>query len=364
MRVQQYSGPVMAKGLEDTAFYRYNRFLALNEVGGSPDRFGIGLAQFHSANLQRARRTPHALLSTSTHDTKRGEDARARLAVLSELPDEWAERVTAWSRILRAREAGAEEAAPPDPNDEYAFYQLLLAAWPPELSAVSDSPAFADFRQRIEGAMVKSMREAKIHTTWAAPDAAYEEAVLGFVRRALDASRPNPFLESFANFCGRVAQYGVWNSLVQTALKLTIPGVPDLYQGSELWDFSLVDPDNRRPVDYSRRRTLLDQLENSATPSSEELRFLFENWSDGAIKLLIICNLLRLRGLYPELFESGSYEPLTANGPAAERICAFLRRADGLSLLVACLLYPARGGNDYRLAGRHLGSAVDQCLWR
>jgi (1->4)-alpha-D-glucan 1-alpha-D-glucosylmutase len=283
--------------------------------------------------------------------------------VLSELPEEWADRATAWSRILRAREAGAKEAVPPDRNDEYAFYQLLLAAWPPDLLVQSPSRELEDFRRRIEGAMVKTMREAKVHTTWAAPNAAYEEAVIAFVRRALDVSRSNPFLETFSEFCGRVAGLGVANSLVQTALKLTVPGVPDIYQGAELWDFSLVDPDNRRPVDYARRRALLGCLESSQPPSAEEVEGLFENWSDGRIKLLMIRNLLRLRGQHPDLFEGGSYEPFAASGPAADRICAFLRRANGATLLVLCLLYPARGLTGLAATSIALPGGVRDSQW-
>jgi (1->4)-alpha-D-glucan 1-alpha-D-glucosylmutase len=329
MRFQQYSGPVMAKGLEDTAFYRYNRFLAVNEVGGSPEKFGVSVAQFHAANLQRLRRTPQAFLSTSTHDTKRGEDTRARLAVLSEFPDEWAARVTAWSRILRAPEAGSGESPPPSRNDEYAFYQLLLAAWPPELFGALDEAALGAFRQRIEVAVLKSLREAKVYTTWAAPDAAYESAVLAFVRRALDCSRNNPFLENFTEFLGKVAPFGVANSLVQTALKFTVPGVPDIYQGAELWDFSLVDPDNRRPVDYEARAALLNQRD-----PRKPVAKLLEAWHDGGIKQRIVHDLLRLRSRFPKLFSDGSYEPIEAVGPASDHVCAFIRRFEKWSLLV------------------------------
>jgi (1->4)-alpha-D-glucan 1-alpha-D-glucosylmutase len=256
MRVQQYSGPVMAKGLEDTAFYRYNRFVALNEVGGQPENFGVTLPAFHRSNSERTEHWPHAMLGTSTHDTKRGEDTRARLAVLSEMREEWARQVQVWSRILRARRGDVEGTAPPDRNDEYLFYQLLLGAWPAELTGVEspDAEEVRFFGERIEGAMVKSMREAKLHSTWASPDTAYEEAMLGFVRDALDVSRSNAFLSVFLPFQERVARLGIRNSLVQTTLKLTLPGVPDIYQGAELWDLSLVDPDNRRSVDYNPRK--------------------------------------------------------------------------------------------------------------
>ncbi len=344
MRFQQYSGPVMAKGLEDTAFYRYNRLLALNEVGGSPDRFGVSIAHFHAANRERVQRTPHALLSTSTHDTKRGEDTRARLAALSELPDEWAQQAVLWSRMLRAREAGLTEEPPPDRIDEYVFYQLVVGAWPPELLAEDASAKALDsFRERIEAAMLKSMREAKTRTSWDTPDEAYEGAVLDFVRHALDGTSTNPFLGSVREFLARLAPLGVWNSLVQTVLKLTVPGVPDIYQGAELWDFSLVDPDNRRPVDFASRHDLLSRMGHGEGPSPDRLRAMHSTWQDGAIKLRIVAELLSLRRRRPALFRDGSYEALSAEGPEAERVCAFMRRTDEARLVVAALLFPARG---------------------
>lgn len=236
----------MAKGLEDTAFYRYNRFLALNEVGGQPNKFGISIAAFHQANVERAKRTPHAMLASSTHDTMRGEDARARLAVLSEIAEEWTQQVDLWHRILRPEPADISSPAL-DPNDEYAFYQMLLGSWPPELShgSLPDSQDLDAFRTRIEAAMMKAVREAKLHTTWSTPDQAYETAMLAFIRRALSVSVKTRFLESFVLFEERVALLGWRNSLVQLALKMTAPGVPDIFQGAELWDVSMVDPDNR-----------------------------------------------------------------------------------------------------------------------
>ena len=214
-------------------------------------------------------------MSTSTHDTKRGEDARARLAVLSEMPEEWAAQVALWSRMIRAPQASTTEEMPPDRNDEYAFYQLLLAAWPPAFfSGALDPDAVAVFRLRIEGAMLKALREAKLRTTWAAPDEAYEQATLDFVRRALDTARANPFLESFQAFLARIAPLGVRNSLVQAVLKLTVPGVPDIYQGAELWDLSLVDPDNRRPIDFDCRRDALEDVKGRTNELSKLLKEL------------------------------------------------------------------------------------------
>ena len=345
MRVQQYSGPVMAKGLEDTAFYRYNRFVALNEVGGHPDEFAIAPHAFHRANALRARRWPHAMLATSTHDTKRGEDTRARLAVLSEMPEEWARQVQAWSRILRARRGDVEGTDPPDRNDEYLFYQLLVGSWPPELSgeSVPDAAALAPYAVRSEGAMLKSLREAKLRTTWAAPDTTYEEAVLGFVRQALDPEHAATFLGAFLPFQARIARLGVHNSLVQTALKLTAPGVPDLYEGAELWDFSLVDPDNRRPVDFALRAGLLDEVTSAlAADRATALSAMLATWQGGRIKLALIATLLRFRAECPALFAEGSYEPLAVAGEDAECVCAFLRRLGASALLVAVQRFPLR----------------------
>ena len=346
MRVQQYSGPVMAKGLEDTAFYRYNRFVALNEVGGNPDGFGVSLAAFHRANAQRTERWPHAMLSTSTHDTKRGEDTRARLAVLSEMPDEWARQVQTWSRIVRARRGDIEGTAPPDRNDEYLFYQLLVGAWPAELTGVEDPDPeqVRAFAERIEGAMTKSLREAKLHSTWASPDLAYEEAMLGFVRDALDTSRTNAFLGAFLPFQERIARLGVQNSLVQTALKLTLPGMPDIYQGAELWDLSLVDPDNRRPVDYRTRIELLAQI--SASLQKNRGAAMLADWRDPRIKLAVTASLLAYRREHPRLFSEGGYEPLAATGPKADQVCAFARSHDGAALIVAAFRFPTRLDGD------------------
>jgi (1->4)-alpha-D-glucan 1-alpha-D-glucosylmutase len=345
MRVQQYSGPVMAKGLEDTAFYRYNRFVALNEVGGHPDHFGVSMAAFHKANAQRAIHSPHAMLGTSTHDTKRGEDVRARLAVLSEMPDEWNRQVNFWHRILRARLGDLEGTAPPDRNDEYLFYQLLLGAWPAELTGVSslDPKAVNDFSDRIVATMTKSLRESKRHSTWASPNAVYEDAVSGFVRSALDISRANVFLDAFLPFQEQVARLGVRNSLVQTTLKLTLPGMPDTYQGSELWDLSLVDPDNRRPVDYILRERLLDQsLGADVLNRSENPRHLLLNWHDGRIKLAVTAALLNERRKHPALYAAGSYEPLSSDGPNADHVCAFSRTHEDHTVLVVAARFPAR----------------------
>ena len=264
MKLQQYSGPVMAKGLEDTAFYRYNRFVALNEVGGNPDQFGVSLAAFHQANAQRAERWPHAMLATSTHDTKRGEDTRARLAVLSEMPRGMGAAGADLEPHL-ARRGAATSKAPrrPTATTSTCSTSCCVGAWPVELLG-ADRPmrtASNAYAERIEGAMVKSMREAKVHSTWAAPNTAYEEAMLGLRRDALDPSRAGRVSRELS--CPSQSASPGWasrNSLVQTVLKLTLPGVPDIYQGTELWDLSLVDPDNRRPVDYALRQRRLEEI--------------------------------------------------------------------------------------------------------
>jgi (1->4)-alpha-D-glucan 1-alpha-D-glucosylmutase len=244
--------------------------------------------------------------------------------------------------MIHAPQAWTTEEMPPDRNDEYAFYQLLLAAWPPAFfSGALDPDAVAVFRLRIEVAMLKALREAKLRTTWATPDEAYEQATLDFVRRALDTARANPFLESFQAFLARVTPLGVRNSLVQAVLKLTVPGVPDIYQGAELWDLSLVDPDNRRPIDFDCRRDALEDVKGR----TNELSKLLKGWPDGRIKLLLVAKLLRLRREYPALFDTGSYEPLDVTGPDAERVCAFMREADGARMIVAALLFPGRGGD-------------------
>lgn len=344
MKLQQYSGPVMAKGLEDTAFYRYNRFVALNEVGGHPDEFGLSIAAFHHANRQRAENWPNAMLGTATHDTKRGEDTRARLAVLPEMPDEWARQVHGWSRLLRVRRGDLEGTAPPDRNDEFLFYQLLIGTWPFELlDDQIGEDALATYAERIKGAMIKAVREAKIHSTWAAPNAVYEDAVLSFVTDTLDERRSGAFLASFRPFAAQVAELGARNTLVQTVLKLTVPGMPDIYQGAELWDFSLVDPDNRRPVDYSLRTRLLEEvLEELRTDRIGAMRRYAAEWQDARFKLAALVTILAFHREQPALFEAGEYQPLAIEGPEADQVCAFLRLHQNARLLTAVTRFPAR----------------------
>ncbi len=336
MRFQQYTAPVMAKGLEDTSFYIYNRLVSLNEVGGDPRRFGVSVAAFHHANQERARRWPHAMLATSTHDSKRAEDVRARINVLSELADEWWQWLKRWRRLNRSKKRKVADAWAPDANDEYLLYQTLVGAWPLE---ELDEAALATFRARIEAYMLKAVKEAKVHTSWINPNTEYEQAVVEFVRALLAAPKGNAFLSDFLPFQRRVAWWGMLNSLSQTLLKLTVPGVPDVYQGSELWDLSLVDPDNRRPVDYGHRQRLLQEFEAFTTVADDELaaraRSLLDTIADGRAKLYLCWRALELRAQQPELFEAGGYTALEVSGARAEHLCVFARVSAQRSIIVA-----------------------------
>ncbi len=327
MHFQQVTGPVMAKAAEDTAFYRYVRLLALNEVGGDPRRFGMSVAAFHRLTRDRARHWPRAMVTTATHDTKRGEDGRARLALLSEMPREWGRRLTQWTRLNRSRRSEIDGEIVPSRNIEYLFYQALLGAWPPDLTP-DDLEGMSNLRDRIGAYMVKAVREAKEQTSWSNPNAPYEAALQRFVQSVLDASRASPFLAQFHNFVGSLARLGAITSLSQLVLKLTVPGVPDIYQGDELWDFSLVDPDNRRPVDWGKRQALLDEVA-AASPAD-----LAPHWQDGREKLFATQRLLALRRAFPELFAEGDYQPLEIEGEKSSHLCAFARSWEDLSLVV------------------------------
>ncbi|MBO0735059.1 MAG: malto-oligosyltrehalose synthase [Alphaproteobacteria bacterium] len=328
MHFQQVTGPVMAKAAEDTAFYRYFRLLALNEVGGDPRRFGMSIAAFHHGTQERARAWPRAMVTTATHDTKRGEDGRVRLALLSEMPREWGRRVTQWSRLNRSRRSELDGKIVPDRNIEYLFYQTLLGAWPPDL-APGEFEGMKSLAERLEGYMIKAVREGKQQSSWSNPDLAYEAALQHFVQAALDATRPNPFLWEFHAFVESAERLGAISSLAQLVLKLTVPGVPDIYQGGELWDFSLVDPDNRRPVAWNIRRTLLEVIDDLSIAN------LQENWRDGREKLFVARRLLQQRRISPELFAEGTYQPLDVVGEASAHICAFARTRACETMVVA-----------------------------
>jgi (1->4)-alpha-D-glucan 1-alpha-D-glucosylmutase len=329
MHFQQVTGPVFAKSCEDTAFYRYLRLLALNEVGGDPRRFGMSVGAFHRLMQDRARNWPRAMVTTATHDTKRGEDARVRLALLSEMPRDWGRRVARWLRLNRRHRSEIDRELVPDRNVEYLFYQTLIGVWPPGL-VPDDADAMTSLGERVEAYMIKAVREGKEVSSWSNPNAAYEAALQRFIRGVLDASRANPFLADFHAFVGLLARPGAVASLAQLVLKLTVPGVPDIYQGGELWDFSLVDPDNRRPVDWERRRALLREVGTAAVAG------LGSDSADGREKLFILHRLLELRRRHPELFAAGEYVPLEVKGGSkGDRLCAFARRRGEALLVVA-----------------------------
>ena len=325
LKFQQCTGPVTAKGVEDTAFYVFNRLIALNEVGGEPAATGAGVEIFHRQNAARLAEFPHGLLATSTHDTKRSEDVRARIAALSELPEEWSRAVRRWHTMNRKHQRDFDGEPAPDANEEYLLYQTLLGAWP--LEGLQEENR-EEFTQRIQAYMEKALREAKVNSSWLEPNAAWDEAVRDFTGAVLAPGGRNRFPQSLAPLAERIAQLGAVNSLTQTVLKLTCPGVPDFYQGSELWDFSLVDPDNRRPVDYALRQRQLESAANSAPAE------LLENWRDGRIKMFLIHRLLTLRRERPGLFATGTCTPATVTGAFAEKVIAFERRAGNESVLV------------------------------
>jgi (1->4)-alpha-D-glucan 1-alpha-D-glucosylmutase len=329
MKFQQYTGPVQAKGLEDTAFYRYNVLLSLNEVGGDPSRFGRSAEEFHDANAARAAAWPFEMLATATHDTKLGEDVRARINVLSELPEEWSRQVSRWMRITKAHRSLVDGEPAPDRRDEYRFYQALVGVWPADLpGTVVEAPS--ELIDRLCEYMLKSIREAKVHTSWLTTNKPYEDALVQFVRRALSGPTGGRLLNPFLPFQARVAFLGMVNSLAQTTLKLGSPGVPDIYQGTELWDLSLVDPDNRRPVDFERRVRLLDDVDAVLGMESQErtarITEWLRDWKDGRIKLLVTAAGLRLRKALPHVFRGGAYVPLTTEVTVPGGAIAFARR--------------------------------------
>ena len=331
MRFQQTTGPVTAKGVEDTAFYLYNRLVSLNEVGGDPGRYGEGPATFHARNARRLERWPESMLATATHDTKRGEDVRARINVLSEVPATWAAEVRRWRAHARRFKQEIDGHAAPDSNDEYLLYQTLIGAWPPDGEQTLEA-----FTGRIVGYMEKATKEAKRHTSWVNPNEAYDAAVRDFVGHLL--APGGPFLAYFQPFQRLVAAHGAVNSLAQTLLKAVSPGVPDFYQGTELWDLSLVDPDNRRPVDFARRRELFDALRARIDAAGSDLtglcRELLERWTDGRVKLYVTHRALTLRRERTRLFAAGAYEALAGGGQHAQHVVALARR-DGADVVVA-----------------------------
>ena len=364
VRFQQLSSPTAAKSVEDTAFYRWGRLLSRNEVGSNPGNFCLTPASFHNACRERRQRLPGALLATATHDHKRGEDTRARLAVLSEVPDEWSSFLTRMMRLNAPLRRDLDSGAAPSPADEVMLYEMLVAAWPLDLEP-GDAPAVQAFAERIAAWQEKAVREAKLITEWAAPNEAYESAIRDFLFQTLDASRPAKLADEIAGFAMRLAPAGAMNGLAQTLLRLTAPGVPDLYQGTDLWDFSLVDPDNRRPVDYDLRRQFLEQHEAPAA--------LLPRWTDGAVKQAVITRALALRNAAPELFAEGQYIKLAVEGPAAEHVVAFARSCGEQHSITAITRLPTPLLDDRRLplvpAERwadttiELPAALIDCTW-
>jgi len=328
MKFQQTTSPVTAKGIEDTANYMYNRLVSLNEVGGDPKRFGLSPPVFHARMRERRARWPHALSTTSTHDTKRSEDVRARINVLSEVPLEWKAHVHRWHRINKKHATVLDGLPAPGRNEEYLLYQTLIGAWPLTPMDEAQSRSFLD---RIQAYMNKALKEAKQHSSWMNPDQPYEQAMAHFVEAILGRSGPNQFLEDFLPFQDRIAQYGMCNALSQVLVKITAPGIPDFYQGTELWDFSLVDPDNRGPVDFAARAAMLKELERvtaNADPAGRSwlVRELMGSCQDGRIKLYLTMTALNFRRTHAALFLDGDYLPLDAQGVRRDHVCAFARQ--------------------------------------
>ncbi len=333
LKVQQFTGPLMAKSLEDTTFYRYHRLLALNEVGGDPSAKALSVDGFHVMMQTRAREWPHGMTATATHDTKRGEDARARIMALAEIPGEWASTVARW-KILNAPHLTTDGAMrAPSATFEYMLYQALLGAW---------QPGDDTFPERMQAYALKAAREGKQETSWLNPHQAYEAGIETFVARILDRAISAEFLDSLETLARRVSLLGALNSLSQITLKATMPGVPDFYQGTELWDFSLVDPDNRRRIDFAARARVLAALDKP------DWGRLTQDWSNGHIKLAWTRHLLKLRGELAEMFTDGDYQPLEVSGPQRDHVIAFARRRGRDAAIVAV----ARSCAAFTQAGR------------
>ena len=319
LKFQQATGPIMAKGLEDTVFYIYNRLAALNEVGGEPQQFGLSVEAFHERNIDRQRNWPATLLATSTHDTKRSEDVRARIAAISEIPELWRRSLQRWRAANRRWKRTINDVDAPDANEEYLLYQTLLGTWPMRSDGEPKTKATPEYIQRIQAYMAKALHEAKLNTSWIQPNEEWDAAMRDFVAKILDPSPRNKFLPVFVPVANEIARLGAVNSLNQTLLKLTSPGVPDIYQGNEIWDYSLVDPDNRRPVDYKRRRETLESL------AGANAKNLVRSWADGRVKMFLTQRVLQFRREYTALFRDGEYLPLRPSGTFAECSVGFAR---------------------------------------
>ncbi|CAH9018469.1 malto-oligosyltrehalose synthase [Candidatus Nitrosacidococcus sp. I8] len=347
MRFQQYTGPVMAKAFEDTALYTYNYFTSLNDVGCDPRNYGTTIAAFHRENQGRAQRWPYAMIASSTHDSKRSEDVRARINVLSEIPAKWRTSLNLWRRINILKIRKSKDHRVPSYNDEYLFYQTVLGTWP---LYEMDEKELASYRDRIETYMIKAIREAKIYSSWISPDHEYESGLIDFIHSTLSNLEKNRFLDNFLPFQKEVASYGLLNSASQVFLKLTAPGVPDIYQGNELWEFRLVDPDSRAPVNFSLREQMLEDLIDTANKTQSLCTYaydLLKNREDGRLKLFLIWKVLNFRSKYSQLFENGEYMPLSIQGEKADHLCAFLRKNENqVAIIIASRWFSILGSDD------------------
>lgn len=351
LRWQQFTGPIVAKGLEDTSLYVYHPLLSLNEVGGDPAPDALRPEEFSEFITKRQRDWPHSMNASSTHDTKRAEDNRVRISVLSEIPGEWRARLHRWAELNEPHKTIVYGSPVPDRNEEYFLYQTLLGMWPIEQQEM------AGIKDRLQAYALKATREAMVHTRWTRPNLPHEDALKGFVAAILDEKQNPAFLEDFRGFHKQVAFYGMCNSLSHTLLKMTVPGVPDFYQGTELWDLRLVDPDNRGPVDFCRRISALNHLkEKSSTHEKTFTRELLENWHDGTIKLFLIWKTLSVRQRFPALFAGGDFQPAEIHGERTGHLTAFLRTSSTESALVIAPKFLAT-------SGIHHDPATSQKFW-
>ena len=328
-RCMQFTGPLMAKGVEDTLMYTFNRFIGHNEVGDSPEAFGITPKEFHHAMIERQKYWPLSLNATATHDTKRGEDIRARLNVLTDLPGEWLKAVEKWQKL----NAGLKQNGAPDANDEYFIYQTLVGTYP----MAGDN--IQEYSERLQKYLQKALREAKRHSNWTSPNETYESETKSFAVGLLDKSKP--LWKSFENFQQKIMDFGIVNSLAQSVLKFTCPGVPDVYQGCELWDLSFVDPDNRRPVNYAERQAVLEEI-NSKKEKPELLQDLWDNRHNAGIKLWLTQELFELRKQYPSLFTNGDYIPVKIEGRYKNNVFAYARKHQHKWFVIAIPLHTAQ----------------------
>jgi len=355
MRWQQFTGPIVAKGLEDTSLYVYHPLLSLNEVGGDPDPSDVPSLEDFYAFLDRRLKWPGSLNASSTHDTKRSEDVRARLNALSEMPAEWNEHLALWAKQNAPHKEQVNGHAVPDRNEEYFIYQTLLGVWPLEPEGC------LTLLKRVQEHVLKATREAMVHTRWTRPNQPHEDALLKFVTRILSQDQSRDFLQDFRQFQKKVAYFGMVNALSQTLLKIALPGVPDFYQGSELWDLRLVDPDNRGPIDFTKRAAALDSIVKA--DFAQAPRNFADNWRDGCIKLYLIWKAIRFRRDHDDLFRDGEFIPIRPGGANARNVIAFLRK-QGTSWVLAAIprwlsQVPAKASREFNWGDTRLSLPSD-----